>query len=307
LTRRIDWLEPRFLLSILGTIAISITLLLLRRSQPGLLAAWLSYLVILTPNLGLIRISDQLVADRYSYMALLGGVIAAAGGLSRLGRPPGRTRPGAIGITAIALGGLLGLILLTWEQCRVWRSPVSLWTHALDHGFSPGKAHNGLGVALVREGKFAEAAAHYMEAMRLDPLDAEAHNNLAMILAACPDATNRDGKRAVDSATRACALTAWKNPYYLDTLAAAAAEAGDFDAAVAWQARAIEILREQWKKEDYRTRLALYQARQPYREVFPGVPRTEAQPGMAAAEGLMTRGLHPTKGSSRPADDSGRD
>jgi tetratricopeptide (TPR) repeat protein len=294
LPRRIDWLQPRFLLSILGTLAMSLALVLLRRRRPGLLAAWLSYLAILAPNSGLIRVSDQLVADRYSYMALLAGVIAAAAGLGRFGRPPGRLRPGALGIIAAGLVALLGLIPLTWDQCRVWRSPVSLWTHALDHGLSRGKAHNGLGAALVRQGRFAEAAAHYAEAMRLDPGDAEAYNNLAMILAACPDATYRDGRRAVAAATRACALTGWKSPYFLDTLAAAAAEAGDFDAAVAWQTRAIALLRDRWKQEDYRTRLALYQAKQPYREVFPGAPPAERRPGEATRAELMTRDLHPT-------------
>ena len=49
---RVDWLEPPFLSSILGTLAVSSVLFLLRRRWPGLLAAWLSYLVILAPNLG---------------------------------------------------------------------------------------------------------------------------------------------------------------------------------------------------------------------------------------------------------------
>ena len=73
--REIDWLAPPFLLSILGTLAMSVGLFLLRRRWPGLLAAWLSYLVILAPNLGIIRISDQIAADRYSYLAMLGWVI----------------------------------------------------------------------------------------------------------------------------------------------------------------------------------------------------------------------------------------
>src|SRR5262249_10177155 len=141
--------------------------------------------------------------------------------------------------------------------------------------------------------KPVEAAAHCAEAMRLDPGDTEAYNNLAMVLAACPDATYRDGKRAVDAATRACALTGWKSPYFLDTLAAASAEAGGFDAAVGWQTRAIELLREEWKKADYRTRLALYQAKKPYLEVFPGAPPDSSAPGRGAGTRAHDRALAP--------------
>ncbi len=278
---RIDWLAPPFLLSILGTLAISVGLFLLRRRRPGLLAAWLSYLVILAPNLGLIRIGNQLAADRYSYMAMLGGVMLAAAGLCRLWQSFLGARPGAVGIITVSLGALLGLVLLTWHQCRIWRTEETLWTHALNHGAGRSiEAHNNLGVVRFRQGKFVEAAAHYNEAIRLNPGFADAHNNLAMMLAACPEAKYRDGRRAVESATRACELTEWKQPENLDTLAAAYAEAGDFDAAVRWQARAIEFLMEEREKEegDFRSRLVLYQAKKPYREASPGRAPTQGRP-----------------------------
>ena len=84
-------------------------------------------------------------------------------------------------------------------------------------------------------------------------------------MAACPEAKFRDGKRAVEFATRACELTKWKDPRILNTLAAAQAEAGDFDAAVRSQKRAIELLTDERQKDDYRSRLVLYQAKRPYR------------------------------------------
>jgi tetratricopeptide (TPR) repeat protein len=173
---------------------------------------------------------------------------------------------------------LLGLVVLSRDQCRIWRTSETLWTHALAHAPGSGTAHYGLGSVRSRQGRFAEAVAHYTEAVRLTPGYAEAYNDRAMILAACPEAGYRDGRQAVESATRACALTEWKAPSYLDTLAAASAEAGDFAAAVAWQARAIELLTDQGKKDDYRSRLALYQARKPYREAPPARLPAEVHP-----------------------------
>jgi len=481
--REISWLASPFLLSILGTLGMSAGSFLRRRRWPGLLAAWLSYLVILAPNSGIIRISDQLAADRYSYLAMLGWVILAAACLCRLWQTSSWARPGAIGIITLCLGALLGLLPMTWNQCRTWRDSGTLWTHALNHGagnnwpahnnlglvlygqgkieeaaahytealrlnpgyadahnnlgvflcrqgnyeaaaaqyaealrldpghpdarsnlglelFRQGKyeaaearfaevlrldpghakahynlgsvldsqgkleeaathyaealrlnpghadarnnlglelfrqgeyeaaaarfaealrldpghakahynlgsvldsqgkleaaathyaealrlnpghadAHNNLGVVLFRQGKYEAAAAQYTEALRLNPGDGGACNNRAMIMAACPEAKYRDGERAVEFATRACELTEWKMPGFLDTLAAAYAEAGDFDAAVTWQTRAIGCLTDERKKDDYRSRLVLYQARKPYRDASPVLAPTEARP-----------------------------
>ena len=83
---RVDLWEPPFLSSVLGTVVVSVGLFLLRRRWPGLLAVWLSYVVILAPNLGLVRIGEQIAADRYSYIAMMGGVVLLAAGLCRIGQ-----------------------------------------------------------------------------------------------------------------------------------------------------------------------------------------------------------------------------
>jgi tetratricopeptide (TPR) repeat protein len=88
-------------------------------------------------------------------------------------------------------------------------------------------------------------------------------------LATSPNAKRRDGKTAIEFATKACELTSWKDPAYLDTLSAAYAESGDFDAAVKWQTKAIELLTNEGEKDAYRTRLKLYQERKPYHLPIP--------------------------------------
>src|SRR5262249_37562366 len=98
-----------------------------------------------------------------------------------------------------------------------------------------------LAMALANTGDFDGAFAEMREALRIDPNLAHAHNGLAWLLATGPDGV-RDGKRAVEAATRACELTDWKDPELVDTLAAAYAEFGDFDKAVEYQKKAVSSL-----------------------------------------------------------------
>jgi tetratricopeptide (TPR) repeat protein len=114
-----------------------------------------------------------------------------------------------------------------------------------------------------------KALADLRNVARLEPRDAFVLDLLAQIRAACPDAILRDGKDAAESATKACELTEWKRPRYLDTLAAAYAEAGDFAAAVKWQTKAIELRTDTREKSESGSRLKLYQEKMPYREAKP--------------------------------------
>ena len=99
---------------------------------------------------------------------------------------------------------------------------------------------------------------------RTNPKAAASHNTRAWLLATCRDAKLRDGKKAVESATKACEITNWKQASFLDTLAAALAETGDFEHAVQRQNEAIDLSTTEQDKTAYQTRLALYLERKPY-------------------------------------------
>jgi tetratricopeptide (TPR) repeat protein len=115
-------------------------------------------------------------------------------------------------------------------------------------------------------GEFANAVADLAKNIQLDRKpDGSAHWFMAEILSVCADAKVRDGKKAVELALKACELSAWNKPHYLDTVAAAYAEAGDFEQAIRWHKKALEARPKEWAEDPGAgERLALYQARRPY-------------------------------------------
>jgi Tfp pilus assembly protein PilF len=114
---------------------------------------------------------------------------------------------------------------------------------------------------------YEQAKKDYEQSLKLDPKIPNTHNNLGWLLATCPEAKLRDGKTAVACATKACELTQWKSALFLDTLAAAHAEAGNFPEAVKWQKKALEKPEEFPKEEveNAKLRLKLYLKGKPYR------------------------------------------
>ncbi|MHB1555951.1 MAG: tetratricopeptide repeat protein [Isosphaeraceae bacterium] len=126
---------------------------------------------------------------------------------------------------------------------------------------------------------FARAAAELSALLPLAPDNAEVHRLLARILATCNNDSVRNGPRAVREATTACELTKWGDPDCLDTLAAACAEIGDYDSAVKWQTKAIDLIRKDVPSTlkramnfggrrgvGFEDRLAFYKGKKPTRE-----------------------------------------
>jgi Flp pilus assembly protein TadD len=118
-------------------------------------------------------------------------------------------------------------------------------------------------------GEFQQAVGHYTEALRLRPDAPDMLNNLAWLLATCPEARFRDGAQAVKFGERACGLTHYQKNIYVGTLAAAYAEAGRFDDAIATAQKACALASESGDPDllkKNRDLLALYLKHQPYHE-----------------------------------------
>ncbi|MDD5198498.1 MAG: tetratricopeptide repeat protein, partial [Terrimicrobiaceae bacterium] len=90
------------------------------------------------------------------------------------------------------------------------------------------EAHHNLGIALLSQGRVREAVVHYQRALEIHPQSASWLNDLAWVLATCPEASLRDSDRAIALARRANELAGGGNPMILRTLAAACANAGQF-------------------------------------------------------------------------------
>lgn len=125
------------------------------------------------------------------------------------------------------------------------------------------QAHQNLGDVLKAAGDFRGAVDSWREAVRLDPKNERRASWLAWFLATGPNG-HRNGAQAVELASRVCERTDWREPNYIDTLAAAWAEAGDFPKAVEYQTRALRFPAFE-NSEGARHRLDLYRRQQPFR------------------------------------------
>jgi len=157
-------------------------IVLLRWRVPALAPAFLAYCVLLAPVSGIAQSGKHLVADRYSYLALLPFALLAGGGLMywvmRL-----RMAEGQRGRTPAVLASLLvfGLALLTIQQIGVWRNSQSLWQHVLRLYPQSSVAAVNLGNVIAADDP-QQALKLYERAVRSDPRDAKAYNGLGRVL-----------------------------------------------------------------------------------------------------------------------------
>ena len=151
----------------------------LAAAWPYCFVGWFWYLGMLLPVLGLVRVADHAMADRYMYLPGIGLSIALAWGAAQAGRPfparpvdpGGRRRSDDCSLVACAL----------W-QASFWYDDDTLWTHALECTTDNYNADVGLGVALARQGRYDEAIELYRAALTLVPDSIQAHLHLGSAL-----------------------------------------------------------------------------------------------------------------------------
>lgn len=122
-----------------------------------------------------------------------------------------------------------------------------------------------------RQGAYDQAANDYREAIRLNPEFGRAYFSAAWLMATCRDARYRNAEKAIEAANRAIELDGDKDYRYLDTLAAAYANAGQFDEAKQAALRAVSAAPEKYRS-NVEQRLKVYERDQAYREGGPAEP-----------------------------------
>ena len=167
--------------------------------------------------------------------------------------------PSRIGLAFLIVLATLSAVYMPWSQTWKLRDAeayftqgiyhhkkgqydeaISDYTRVLEMNPRDSKAYNNRGIVYGKKGQYDRTILDFTKAIEIDPRDAEVYNRLAWLLATAKEPGIRNGKKALELALKACELSDWKDPEYLDTLAAAYARLGDFDNAVKWQEKAFK-------------------------------------------------------------------
>ena len=149
------------------------------RQRPWFIVGWLWFIGTLVPVIGLVQIGLQAMADRYTYIPLIGVFIIVAWGVPEL-LQRWRHKEKLLGLTAISVIIMLGIT--SWVQTQYWKNTGLLFNHTIEVTDNNYVMHNNLGFALTARGRPDEAIKHYKEALRLNPDYEPANINLGLAL-----------------------------------------------------------------------------------------------------------------------------
>ncbi len=162
------------LATIIMIIVVCAAIIIMIKSRPYLFVGWLWYAITLLPVIGIIRVGDFAMADRYTYLPLIGiGIILGwciphlflhADIYKKILLPAG-------------IATLIILAALSWEQCGYWKNGIELFSHALKVTRNNYLAYNNLGNVLLDEGKIKEAIDQYNNALQIIPSYVLSYNN----------------------------------------------------------------------------------------------------------------------------------
>jgi Flp pilus assembly protein TadD len=207
-----------------------------RRRRPWFLAGWLGYLVALVPVIGIVQVGTQSMADRYTYLPLVGPFVIVAWGVPDLlekVRTLSKWRDRISVVAAVLVTAVLAVA--AHAQTRYWKDAETLFSRALSATDRNVAAYGGLGLVRFEQGRIDEAIGLYGEALRISPAYVDAHANLALALA-------RAGRfeEAEEHCRKAIELRP-ADPLLLENLGAILLETGRLDDAVPPLLKALQL------------------------------------------------------------------
>ena len=161
-------------------VAATVLAIALARRAPYLLTGWLWFIGTLVPVIGLVQVGSQAMADRYSYLPLVGVFIAVVWGVTEL---TSRWRHQRL---ALGFGGgavLIACLACTRLQITYWQNSIALFSHAIEMTSNNALAEQNLAYALSLKGNQPEALRHFDAALRISPDYSAALLNRANVLA----------------------------------------------------------------------------------------------------------------------------
>lgn len=172
---------PLWQVILAGSMIVFLSIFIWKKSDryPYLPVGWLWYLGTLVPVIGLVQVGSQAMADRYTYIPLIGLFIILVWGVSDLMKN-WRYEKAVLGFVSILI--IIILSILSWQRCQLWGDQVALWTDALDNYKIP-FAYNCRGAGYAKKGNYQQAIEDYNAALAMKP-DAEFYSNRANAYAA---------------------------------------------------------------------------------------------------------------------------
>ena len=171
----------RVLISGLFFLCISVLIILASRRFPYLVTGWLWYVGTLVPVIGLVQTGSQSMADRYTYIPLIGLFIMIAWGISDI---PIKQQSKRVLLSVFSSAALIFFMTCTWFQIGHWQNGITIFKHTLNITKNNCVAHCELGHALMRNGKLDEAVIQFYKALKINPNYEEAYVNLGCTFAA---------------------------------------------------------------------------------------------------------------------------
>jgi tetratricopeptide (TPR) repeat protein len=154
---------------------VAITALVVFSRRRYMLVGWLWFLGVMVPMIGLVQVGVQAMADRYMYIPAIGLFVMVCWGAADLFE---KWHVNRVAVGVISGAALIALAVASHQYIDYWKDNLALWTHTLQVTQNNFIAEDSVAEVLIRQGRIDEAAAHFQNAVSINPKDPVGNLNL---------------------------------------------------------------------------------------------------------------------------------